>query len=96
MDPVITSTVKGREIVIIRLTGARCSECGEQYVDASSSRKALKIADKFRKPAIVFKRKITLSGGRRFNSLDWRKSRLSFYQRSFYNEHNNYLYIIKN
>ncbi len=64
-DLVITSTVQGREIVITGLTGKRCLECGEQYVDAESSRKALKIANKFRKPAIVFKRKVTVSGGRR-------------------------------
>ncbi|CAG0993465.1 hypothetical protein METP3_02796 [Methanosarcinales archaeon] len=64
-DLVITSTVQGREIVIIGLTGTRCPECGEQYVDAKSSRKALEIANKFRKPAIVFKRKVTVSGGRR-------------------------------
>ncbi len=64
-DLVIFSTVQGREIVITGLTGTRCPECGEQYVDAISSRKALKIANKFRKPAIVFKRKVTVSGGRR-------------------------------
>ncbi len=58
-DLVITSTVRGREIVIIGLTGTCCPECGEQYVDAESSRKALKIANKFRKPAIVFKRKVS-------------------------------------
>jgi YgiT-type zinc finger domain-containing protein len=64
-DIVITSTVQGREIVITGLTGTRCPECGEQYVDAKSSRKALEIAKKFRKPAIVFKRRVTVSGGRR-------------------------------
>lgn len=64
-DLVITSTVQGREIVITGLTGTRCPECGEQYVDAESSRRALNIANKFRKPAIVFKRKVTVSGGRR-------------------------------
>jgi len=64
-DLVITSTVQGREIVITGLTGTRCSECGEQYIDAESTRRALKIANKFRKPAIVFKRKVTVSGGRR-------------------------------
>ncbi len=64
-DLIITSTVQGREIVIIGLTGTHCPECGEQYVDAESSRRTLKIANKFRKPAIVFKRKVTVSGGRR-------------------------------
>ncbi len=43
-DLFITSTVQGRKIVIIGLTGTRCLECGEQYVDAESSRKTLKIA----------------------------------------------------
>jgi len=37
----------------------------KQYVDAESSRKVLKIAANFRKPVIVFKRKVTVSGGRR-------------------------------
>ena len=64
-DLVITSTIQGREIVITGLTGTRCPECGEQYVDAASSKKSLEIANKFRKPAIVFKRKVTVSGGRR-------------------------------
>lgn len=64
-DLVITSTVQGREIIITGLTGTRCPECDEQYVDAESSKKALNIANKFRKPAIVFKRKVTISGGRR-------------------------------
>jgi len=64
-DIVITSTIQGSEIVITGLTGTRCPECKEQYVDAESSRKALEIANKFRKPAIVFKRKVTVSGGRR-------------------------------
>lgn len=64
-DITLTSTVQGREIVITRLTGTRCTNCGEQYVDAESSKRALEIAGKFRKPAIVFKRKITVSGGRR-------------------------------
>ncbi len=64
-DIAITSTVQGREIVITGLTGARCPNCLEQYVDAESSRRALEIANKFRKPAVVFKRKITTSGGRR-------------------------------
>ncbi len=64
-DITITSTVQGREIVITGLTGTRCPNCLEQYVDAESSRRALEIANKFRKPAIIFKRKITTSGGRR-------------------------------
>ena len=64
-DIVITSTIQGREIVITGLTGTRCPECGEQYVDSESSKKALEVANKFRKPAIVFKRKVTVSGGRR-------------------------------
>lgn len=50
---------------IFDISAALCPECGEQYVDAESSRKALKIANNFRKPAIVFKRKVTVSGGRR-------------------------------
>jgi YgiT-type zinc finger domain-containing protein len=44
-DLVITSTVQSREIVITGLTGTRCPQCGEQYVDAESSRKALMIAN---------------------------------------------------
>ncbi len=64
-DLIITSTIQGREIVITGLSGTRCPECGEQYLDAESSRRALKIANKFRKPAIVFRRKVTVSGGRR-------------------------------
>lgn len=64
-DIVITSTIQGREIIITGLTGTRCPECGEQYVDAESSKKALETANKFRRPAIVFKRKVTVSGGRR-------------------------------
>ena len=64
-DLIITSTGQGREIVITGLTGTHCPECGEQYVDAKSSRKAMEIVKKFRKPAIVFKRRVTLSGGRR-------------------------------
>jgi len=64
-DIVITPTIHGREIVITGLTGTRCTECGEQYIDAKSSKRALDIANKFRKPAIVFKRKVTVSGGRR-------------------------------
>jgi YgiT-type zinc finger domain-containing protein len=53
-DLVITSTIQGREIVITGLSGTRCPECGEQYVDAESSKKALETANKFRKPAIIF------------------------------------------
>ncbi|MCX9085258.1 MAG: YgiT-type zinc finger protein [Candidatus Methanoperedens sp.] len=64
-DIVITSTVQGREIIITGLTGTRCPGCGEQYVDAESSKKAIETANKFRKPAIIFKRKVTVSGGRR-------------------------------
>lgn len=64
-DITLTSTVQGRELIITGLTGTRCPNCGEQYVDAESSKRALDIASKFRKPAIVFKRKITTSGGRR-------------------------------
>src|SRR3990170_8305217 len=64
-DVTLTSTIQGREIVITGLTGTRCPNCGEQYVDAESSKRALEIASKFRKPGIVFKRKITTSGGRR-------------------------------
>ncbi len=64
-DVTLTSTIQGREIVITGLTGTRCPNCGEQYVDAESSKRAFEIASKFRKPGIVFKRKITTSGGRR-------------------------------
>lgn len=47
-DIVITSRAQSREIAIMGLTGMRCHECGEQYVDAKSSRKALEIANKRR------------------------------------------------
>lgn len=65
MDISVFSTIQGREIIITGLSGTRCPECQEQYLDAESSKKALETANKFRKPAIVFKRKITTSGGRR-------------------------------
>jgi len=65
MDISIISTIQGREIIIAGLTGTRCPGCHEQYIDAQSSRKALETAKKFRKPGIVFKRKITTSGGQR-------------------------------
>ena len=61
----IKTTIDGREIVITSLTGSRCPVCGEEYLDADSSEKSLEIALTFRKPAIVFKRKVTVSGGRR-------------------------------
>jgi len=64
-DIILTTTVDGREVVITGLTGSRCSVCGEEYLDADSSEKAFEIANKFRKPAIIFKRKVTISGGRR-------------------------------
>lgn len=47
-DITITSTIQGREIVITGLTGTRCPNCLEQYVDAESSRRAVEIANKFR------------------------------------------------
>lgn len=64
-DITLTSNIQGREVVIAGLSGTRCPVCREQYVDAKSSRRALEVAKKFRKPSIVFKRKITTSGGRR-------------------------------
>jgi len=64
-DITITTTVEGREIVITGLTGSRCPTCGEEYLDADSSEKVEELIKKFRKPAVVFKRKITTSGGRR-------------------------------
>ncbi|VVB87672.1 Antitoxin component of bacterial toxin-antitoxin system, MqsA [uncultured archaeon] len=60
-----TATVEGREIVITRLTGTRCPTCGEEYLGADSLDKVEEITKKFRKPKVVFKRKITTSGGRR-------------------------------
>ncbi|CAG1005709.1 hypothetical protein METP2_03684 [Methanosarcinales archaeon] len=64
-DITFSTTVDGREIVITGLTGSRCPVCKEEYLDADSSEKSLEIANKFRRPAIVFKRKVTVSGGRR-------------------------------
>ncbi len=64
-DISLTTTVDGRELVITRLTGSRCPVCGEEYVDAESAEKVEELAKKFRKPVIVFKRKVTVSGGRR-------------------------------
>jgi YgiT-type zinc finger domain-containing protein len=64
-DITFIATVEAREIVITRLTGSRCQTCGEEYLDAESSEKVEEIVKKFRKPAVVFKRKITISGGRR-------------------------------
>lgn len=64
-DITLTSTVEGREIVITRLTGSRCPVCGEEYLHAESIEKVEELTKKFRKPAVVFKRKITISGGRR-------------------------------
>lgn len=64
-DITLITTVEGREIVITRLTGTRCPACGEEYVDAESAEKVEELIKKFRKPAVVFKRKITKSGGRR-------------------------------
>ncbi len=60
-----TATIEGREIVITRLAGTRCPNCGEEYLGADSLDKVEEITKKFRKPNIVFKRKITTSGGRR-------------------------------
>lgn len=64
-DITFTATVEGREIVITGLKGSRCPTCGEEYLDADSSEKVEEITKRFRKPAVVFKRKITVSGGRR-------------------------------
>ncbi len=61
----LITTVEGREIVITRLTGTRCPTCGEEYVDATSSEKVEELIKKFRKPNVIFKRKITTSGRRR-------------------------------
>ncbi len=60
-----TATIEGREIVITNLTGTRCPNCGEEYLGADSLDKVEEATKKFRKPHVVFKRKITLSGGRR-------------------------------
>jgi len=62
-DISFTATIEGREVVITRLTGTRCQNCGEEYLDADSLDKVEEITKKFRKPAVVFKRKITVSGG---------------------------------
>lgn len=59
------ATVEGRDVVVTRLTGTRCPTCGEEYLGAESVKKVEDIVKKFRKPAIVFKCKITKSGGRR-------------------------------
>jgi YgiT-type zinc finger domain-containing protein len=64
-DITLITSVEGREIVITRLTGARCPICGEEYVDAASCEKVEELIKKFRKPNVIFKRKITTSGGRR-------------------------------
>ncbi len=64
-DITLTTTVDGRELVITRLTGSRCPLCGEEYVDAESAEKVEELSKKFRNPSVVFKRKITTSGGRR-------------------------------
>jgi len=64
-DIALTTTVEGREIVITRLTGSRCPTCGEEYLDSDSSEKVEELIKKFRKPKVIFKRKITKSGGRR-------------------------------
>ncbi|PWB50051.1 MAG: hypothetical protein C3F06_13190 [Candidatus Methanoperedenaceae archaeon] len=60
-----TATIEGREVVITRLTGTRCQNCGEEYLGADSLDKVEEVTKKFRKPVVVFKRKITTSGGRR-------------------------------
>ena len=64
-DITINITVEGRGMVITGLTGFRCPTCGEEYLDADSAEKVEEISKKFRKPTVVFKRKITKSGGRR-------------------------------
>lgn len=64
-DITLITATEGREIVITRLTGMRCPTCGEEYIDAESAEKVEDIIKKFRKPIVVFKRKITKSGGRR-------------------------------
>jgi len=64
-DITFTATVEGREVVITRLTGTRCPTCGEEYLGADSLEKVEETIKKFRKPAVVFKRKISTSGGRR-------------------------------
>lgn len=64
-DITLITTVEGREIVITRLTGTRCPTCGEEFVDAASCEKVEDLIKKFRKPNVIFKRKITISGGRR-------------------------------
>ncbi len=64
-DITLITAVGGREVVITGLTGTRCPTCGEEYADGESAEKVEEIVKKFRKPAVVFKRKITKSGGRR-------------------------------
>ncbi|MBU3966330.1 MAG: type II toxin-antitoxin system MqsA family antitoxin [Euryarchaeota archaeon] len=64
-DITFVASVEGREIVVTRLTGSRCPTCAEEYLDANSSEKVEEIVKKFRKPTVVFRRKITVSGGRR-------------------------------
>lgn len=64
-DITFMATVEGREVVVTRLTGTRCPTCSEEYLGAESIKKVEDIVKKFRKPAVVFKRKITKSGGRR-------------------------------
>ena len=64
-DITLITAVEGREVVITGLTGTRCPTCGEEYADAESAEKVEEVIKKFRKPAVVFKRKITKSGGRR-------------------------------
>jgi YgiT-type zinc finger domain-containing protein len=64
-DITLTITVEGREIVITGLSGSRCPNCSEEYLDAVSIEKVEELIRKFRKPTVVFKRKITKSGGRR-------------------------------
>lgn len=59
------ATVEGREVIVTRLTGTRCPTCKEEYLGAESIKKVEDIVIKFRKPAIIFKRKVTVSGGRR-------------------------------
>jgi YgiT-type zinc finger domain-containing protein len=59
------ATIDTREVIITRLTGTRCPDCGEEYLGADALDQVEEVTKKFRKPAIVFKRKVTVSGGRR-------------------------------
>ena len=64
-DITLITAVDKREVVITGLKGSRCPVCREEYLSAESAERAEQLLKKFQKPAVVFKRKITTSGGRR-------------------------------